>query len=89
MKHPGPHKYHRVKMGKTREYIVYRCALPTCTHYILRELVVGRESLCHRCGKAFILTNKSIQRAKPTCGCLSFRQERLAGLDLDALLKGK
>lgn len=89
MKHQGAHKYRRVKMGKDKSYIVYRCDIPTCSHYVQRELAVGRESICHKCGKTFVLTMKNVTQAKPSCGCLSFRQERLAGMDIDALLKGK
>ena len=89
MKHQGAHKYRRVKMGREKDYIVYRCDLPSCPHYVPKYLAVGRESICWKCGKTFILNGKNLTQAKPTCGCLSFRQERLAGMDIDALLKGK
>ena len=88
--HPGrAHQYRRVRMGKGKDYVVYRCILPGCSHYINKELAPGRESICWECGKTFFMTTRSLQQAKPTCGCKSFRAERLAGLDVDALLKGK
>lgn len=86
--HGGPHFYRRVKMGKNKDYIVYKCIKPGCPHYVPRELAVGRPSLCWSCNKEFIMTSKNLQQAKPTCGCRSFRQERLAGMDVNALLKG-
>jgi hypothetical protein len=31
----------------------YRCADPDCSHYIRDILVLGKKSLCNRCGKEF------------------------------------
>ena len=89
MKHQGPHKYKRLKMGRGKDYIVFRCDIPGCPHYVPRDLVTGRETICWKCGKTFIMSTKDSHHSKPSCGCLSFRQERLAGMDIDALLKGK
>lgn len=58
------HKYQRVRLGK--KYIVYKCSLPNCAHFIRQELVVGRKSLCCRCGKEFLMTQKSLLK-KPHC----------------------
>lgn len=87
--HEGAHQYRRVRLGKEKDYIVYRCIKPGCPHYIPKEMLPGKTSVCWKCGKEFIVQTSNLQQAKPTCGCLSFRQERLAGMDIDALLRGK
>lgn len=42
------HKYQFKIIGK--DYRVFACALPDCTHYLAEELVVGKESICWKCG---------------------------------------
>lgn len=61
------HKYHRVKLGKQKQYTVYKCALPDCAHYVGKELARGRRSICWQCGNDFVLSAYSIRLAKPYC----------------------
>ena len=49
MKHPGPHYYRRVRMGKDKKYVVFRCILPNCSHYVPKELAIGRQAVCWKC----------------------------------------
>lgn len=66
MKPKHVHKYVRVKM-KGGEYIVYKCVLPGCTHFINRDLVVGHETLCWKCGTTIVMTMKLATLRKPHC----------------------
>ena len=65
MKHT--HRYQRVNLaslpGKT--YLVYRCTLPDCNHYIRPELLFGKKCNCYKCGKDFIVS-KSHYALAPT-----------------------
>ena len=71
------HKYYRTTLtpergrhGKIKGKKIWRCGVPSCTHYVFdKHLVVGRQSVCWACGEVFILTNPALRRAKPTCGC--------------------
>lgn len=64
---PGKHvhKYERVKMGKDKSFIVYKCALPGCTHYIQETFIQGKIALCWRCNEEFVIGAK-VHR-KPLC----------------------
>jgi len=53
------HKYMRVKLGKKKDFIVFKCMIPGCTHYLQRDLVVGRESICWVCGELMTLSMKT------------------------------
>ncbi len=57
------HKYMRVKLSET--YTVFKCMIPGCPHYICRELVIGRQSICWKCEEPMILTMRSTTLKKP------------------------
>lgn len=73
------HKYKRVIMGGKRivlkdgkkyierapGYMVYKCVLPGCAHYVPRELAEGRKSVCWRCGGELVMTNRNLWQVKP------------------------
>lgn len=61
------HKYKKVKLGKGKDYVVYACALPDCTHYLPSDLIVGKQSLCWRCGDKFIINERNRNLKKPHC----------------------
>lgn len=63
------HKYRRVDIGRKKPYIVMKCALPECTHYVQEALALDRESRCWYCDKVFSLNTRVIALAKPHCGC--------------------
>lgn len=58
------HKYHKVKLGK---HVVYKCALGGCPHYIRKELVEGRISICWICDEPFQITKVSSSLLRPHC----------------------
>lgn len=63
------HKYIRIRMGPMKR-IMYKCALVNCPHFLARELVVGRMSICWICANTFVMTMKSASLKKPHCpGC--------------------
>jgi hypothetical protein len=53
----------------------YRCNHPECTHFAPRSLVIGKRSVCSRCGSEFILTATDLQKAAPVCPEHSARTE--------------
>ena len=59
------HKYVRKKFG-SKGFIIYRCILPGCTHFISADLIIGRESICNKCDKPFIITI-NLALARPHC----------------------
>ena len=64
------HKYKRIFLSKKKGikgYPVWRCMLADCSHYMAGETVVGRKSVCWKCGDSFTLTKFSLERVKPTC----------------------
>lgn len=69
--HPGPHKYQRIKWRSRKAdgepYIIFKCMLPGCTHYVPRDLVVGNETICWKCGRTFQMAYAHTYLAKPHC----------------------
>lgn len=61
------HRYERVNIGVNKEYIVYRCNLPKCSHYLTPELVKDKLTLCNRCGSEMIMDAFALSLAKPHC----------------------
>ena len=68
-KHPGPHKYLRIRMKRKdgSDYVVFKCQIPYCTGHKAGALLVGDLCECWKCGKAFQLTKASLQLKKPHC----------------------
>lgn len=62
------HKYLRVIQDKRKDgstYVVYKCILPGCTHWLRRELLISRLSICWRCGTEMILNTEALTMKKP------------------------
>lgn len=59
------HQYQAVTLGKN--YRVYRCVRPDCSHYLPARLVFGKRSLCNRCGKEIEMDNFALSLDKPHC----------------------
>lgn len=59
------HKYVRVVFpNKT----IWKCGLTNCSHYLVGEMVVGRLTLCNRCGKTmFEMKEAHLLFKKPHC----------------------
>lgn len=66
MKYSHIHKYLKVVAGQNN-FVVYRCMLPSCRHFLRKEFAYGQESICWKCGNTFILTQKHRRQVKPTC----------------------
>lgn len=74
------HKYIRTDIGEKKPYVVYKCALPECTHYLAEKLALGKLSICWRCGNTFQLV-KRLMLKKPHCDACTKRQKEAEGLD--------
>jgi len=59
------HKYMRVICNKDKDYTVYKCMIPGCTHWLRKELILGRESVCWNCGASMYLTSRDLTMKKP------------------------
>lgn len=62
------HKYQRTDIGsKDNPYLVFKCQMPACTHYIRKDLAEGKLCQCNRCNQPMILTKAAMLLAKPHC----------------------
>lgn len=67
------HSYVRWKISRYKDKLikgerVFKCSDPDCSHYRVRSLVIGKNSLCPKCKKnIFVLTWQALQRAEPMC----------------------
>lgn len=81
------HKYILKNLSRDKikgPFWVYICCLPGCTSFIRRDLVVGKENICHRCGKKHIINNYVFYRRikKPHCeNCTKFKPATVARKD--------
>ena len=75
MKHA--HRYKKVNLASSpgKVYIVYRCMLPDCNHYLKPELLIGKRANCWRCGENFVVTAEMARLAKPHCKKCTEREE--------------
>src|SRR5580692_1622875 len=62
-KHTHKLKRLRYKSGN----VIFFCALPDCSFKINIQLVLGKRSICWRCGNDFIMSEYSLRLAKPHC----------------------
>jgi hypothetical protein len=85
------HKYKKVNLGQNgKEYLVYRCMKPACSHYIPLHLAEGKLCECNRCGEPMIITKIVLNTSggKPTTfphcpDCLKPKKEK--NPDVEAL----
>lgn len=72
------HKYQRVQNGwkkdsqgkrTTSPYIVFKCLVDGCKHFISEDLAEGRKAQCFYCGDTYILTGYVKRLKFPHCGC--------------------
>jgi hypothetical protein len=82
------HKYVRIKLGRNKDRIEYKCALPGCPHHLEKELVVGRISICNFCGDEFVMDLYSTKLAKPHCLNCGKNKEKIEKVrDIAAILE--
>lgn len=60
------HKFRR-KTYKTTGSHIYFCTLPDCYFKTEPDILIGKQSICNRCGNPFILNSYSIRTVKPHC----------------------
>lgn len=69
--HKGAHKYRRIQWRSRQKtdtaYYVFKCQIPGCTTFKVRELVIGDMCICWRCEDTFQMTYASTYLAKPHC----------------------
>jgi hypothetical protein len=61
------HKYKRTNIGRVKEYLVYKCELPGCTHYTPVEMVIGKTTKCCICDKPYEIKAADIQYVRIAC----------------------
>lgn len=72
-------------MGKN--YKVYACALPDCTHYIRADMIVGKRTVCWVCGKVTLVYQDSNGvLARPHCKSCTKRKTEDEPIDLPPLM---
>lgn len=64
--HEGPHKYFQTQF-KQSGTLIFRCGLANCPHFVYEPLILGRISICWRCGNEFVLTKRSLRSKKLHC----------------------
>lgn len=66
------HKYHKVKWGKSGT-VIWKCAILGCSHYLHVEFILGKNSICWKCGTKFLMTYVKLLRNKPKCDSCQHR----------------
>lgn len=62
------HRYKRANLGRNgKEFLVFKCIKPICSHYIEVSLAEGKLCECNRCGEPMIMNKAAMQLAKPHC----------------------
>jgi hypothetical protein len=59
------HKYKKINLARNqgtgkREYYVYKCLKPACSHYIRVDLAEGKLCECNRCGQPMIIGKSTL-----------------------------
>ena len=49
------HKYKKIKLGKDRSYLVYKCIKPGCSHYIPLVQALNAICECSKCGNLMVI----------------------------------
>jgi len=61
------HKYIRVNFKREGTSTLWKCVRTNCGHYLVNEMVLGRQCICHRCEEIFEMTRKNLDQKKPHC----------------------
>ena len=72
------HRYKRVNLATTphKSYLVYRCILPNCNHYLQPALLVGKQANCPRCSETYVITAELARLSKPHCRKCTTEKEK-------------
>lgn len=92
------HKYKKVDLARKKgkeKFLVYKCQVPTCSHYIPLSLAEGRVCECNRCGGVMLITKTTLQRSNggamslPHCDDCIKRKNEETILDVASFLGQK
>jgi len=53
------HKHKYYKETTRKGLFLFRCGLEKCSHFVHEGIIIGRESLCWRCGESFVITKQT------------------------------
>ena len=73
------HKYYLSYLNDKKTFPVYICMLG-CSHYRRLDIMVGKKSICWRCGEVFTFTIEQVKRKprKPCCkSCVRRKGKRV------------
>jgi len=82
-KHIHQLRRHSFKSGN----VIFFCTLPDCNFKSKVAFLLGKRSICNRCGKSFIMSEYSLRLAKPHCdACHQPKVEKIIedGLEMTA-----
>lgn len=76
------HKYIKKDLSRTdKPYLVYKCQVPACHHYIPIVLAEGKLCICNECLEPFVITKVTLTAsshgpaAKPKCNkCIKHKR---------------
>lgn len=60
------HKFYRTTF-KNSGTTIYRCGIAGCSTFLYEPLVIGRLSICWRCGDTFVVIKRTIRNKKFHC----------------------
>jgi hypothetical protein len=78
------HKYKKINLGSNgKDYFVYKCMRPACSHYTPIAQAEGKLCECNRCGEPMII-NKIVLNgsggrpmARPHCSnCIQHKEDK-------------
>jgi len=61
------HRYKKVNLGNGKDFFVFRCMRPACSHYIAVKLAEGKLCECNRCHEPMVMTKEAMQLTRPHC----------------------
>lgn len=71
------HRFKKINLARNpgKEYLVFRCTKPTCSHYIPVELAIGKLCECNRCEQIMVIDKVSITLTLPHCLACTKKKE--------------
>lgn len=89
------HRYKKINIGQNgKEFLVYRCMKPACSHYIRIDLALNMICECNRCFNPMIITKEILRHssgkpmARPHCSDCVKRKKTNAVDAIAAFLEG-
>lgn len=84
------HRYKKVNLSQNhKDYFVYKCLKPLCSHYIPLKLAEGKLCECYRCGNPFIITKSQLggsdKRATTRPHCIDCVKRKKSSNDIEVL----